>query len=214
MTNPLRRNGHGITEQHACAPTSSRCCGPTQKPDLRDVVCCGHHANDSHTGVRWMLLLNHAKILCSLGDDKVASRAALSAFLRRFTHITLAHKTSSAQSHVLGAHVHTLSRPNPKALLYATLMPNRRPKETKKIMGPPFMGAMLNLHFEPNAPIENSATYPRHQEERVDSHPRFCPSVPNAKPSVTGLKWYVSDSETRLINLSILAIPCVQMPFL
>ena len=77
------------------------------------------------------------------------------------------------------------------------------------------MGAMLNLHFEPNAPIENSATYPRHQEERVDSHSRFFPSIPNVKASVTdGLKWHVSDSETRLINLSVLTIPCVQMPFL
>ena len=56
MTNPLRRNGHGTTEQPASGPTSIRCCGPTHKPDLRDVVCCGQHANDSHTGVRWMLL--------------------------------------------------------------------------------------------------------------------------------------------------------------
>ena len=65
--------------------TSLWCCGPTQKPDLRDAVCCGHHANDSHTGVRSMLL-NHTKILCSLGDEKVASHAALSAHLRRHTH--------------------------------------------------------------------------------------------------------------------------------
>ena len=26
------------------------CCGPTQNPDLWDVVCCGHHANDSLCG--------------------------------------------------------------------------------------------------------------------------------------------------------------------
>ena len=61
MTNPLRRNGHGTTEQPACRPTSIWCCGSTQKPDLWDVVCCGHHENDSHTGAP-RILLNHAMI--------------------------------------------------------------------------------------------------------------------------------------------------------
>ena len=50
-----------------CPPSSIWCCGPTQRPlyrplycgptqkhDRRDVLCCGHHAaNDSH----WLLLL-------------------------------------------------------------------------------------------------------------------------------------------------------------
>ena len=30
------------------APDFWHCCGPTQKPDLRDVVRCGHRAIDSH----------------------------------------------------------------------------------------------------------------------------------------------------------------------
>ena len=93
------------TEQYSLLRTHTKtslwCCGPTQKPDLPDVVYCGRHANDSHTGVPWMLL-NHTKILCSLGVEKVAGHAALSALLRRHKHKTLAHKKSPAQSHVLG----------------------------------------------------------------------------------------------------------------
>ena len=112
MTNPLRRDGHRTTEQPACAPNSVRCCGPTLRPvsgvaDPHKSPTCGTSCtadatqNDSHTGVPWMLL-NYTKILCSLGDEKVVSHAALSALLRRRTHKTLAHKKSPAQSHVLG----------------------------------------------------------------------------------------------------------------
>ena len=132
MTNPLRRNGHRTTEQPACPPTSIWCCGPTQKPDLRDVVCCGYHANDSHTGAPW----DHTKIRVFPGGRKsdlsmlltprsrvpwgtkkwevmllcllffVDKQHTTSVLFFADTHTTLALKKSPAQSqHVLGANV-------------------------------------------------------------------------------------------------------------
>ena len=72
-------------------------------------LTCGTSCAADTTQMIHTLLLNHAKILCSLGDEKVASHAALSALLRRhIIHKTLAHKKSPAQSHVLGAHVQQL----------------------------------------------------------------------------------------------------------
>ncbi|CAM9219145.1 unnamed protein product, partial [Ascophyllum nodosum] len=96
----MRTDQYWVLRTHT--KTSLWCFGPIQKPDLRDFVCCGHRAkNDSHTGVRWMPL-NHTKILCSLGDEKVASHGTLPGLLRRHTQRSRT-KSHPAQSHVLGA---------------------------------------------------------------------------------------------------------------
>ena len=43
---------------------------PHKKPDLRDVVCCGHRANESHTGAPSWILLNHTKMRMFPGERK------------------------------------------------------------------------------------------------------------------------------------------------
>ena len=105
------------------------------------------------------------------------------------------------------------ARPSPNILLYATFKPNHRPKETRTAaMSQSFMGAKLSLHNAPNAPIENSATHPRHQKERVDSHPRLCSLGSNAKVPLTKNGMLLVQKQDLLI-LACLVVSCVQFFF-